>query len=99
MRDRDIYSAHSRILSKLKKQGIMKFKYRKKSTKTGKILEGVGNNFSGWPEYIPLMREEVGYKLNVIVTDRIVFTVYLETCVLNNSRKHIISIPTLSSRK
>ena len=33
----------------------MKLKYRKKSQKQGRILEGGGGGkFSGWPDYIPL---------------------------------------------
>ena len=34
----------------------MNLKYRKKSTKTGANFRGGGKNFSGWPEYIPLLQ-------------------------------------------
>ena len=39
----------------------------KKPTKQGRILEGGGNNFSSWPEYIPLRRlqgrQRVAFKM------------------------------------
>ena len=37
----------------------MKLKYRKKIHKTEKNFRGGGENFSGWPEYIPLPQKEI----------------------------------------